>query len=139
MITYLIYSSDRSPDCSQAEIDQILIDCQHNNKALGITGVLLITEDQFLQYMEGSEESVTQLLNKIKLDSRHKSLKILSEGTLPERVFPTWQMGSRRIDKKDLNLRFNTTLKEETLGNEIKPEVDDDTLQFIFRLYGISQ
>lgn len=53
------------------EAVELLNFCQHRNEELDIKGVLLYSEGNFLQILEGEKEIVQDLFEKIKEDSRH--------------------------------------------------------------------
>ncbi len=111
MVSNLVYVSARRQSCTQKEIDNILASCQKNNKDLDITGVLLYTETRFVQYLEGDYKQIMELYEKIKTDARHSSVVLVSLSSIPKRLFPSWQMGSKKIDEK--NVEFNTSLSKD--------------------------
>ena len=49
-----------------------------NNKAVGITGILFYCEGSFMQLLEGDENEVRLLFEKISTDARHKDIHLLS-------------------------------------------------------------
>jgi hypothetical protein len=98
MLSHLIYVSSRRQNCTEPEIEKILISCKKNNAALGITGVLLYSDTQFVQYLEGEYKQIIALYDKIKLDSRHKNAVLISSSQITERAFPSWQMGAKKFD-----------------------------------------
>ena len=51
-----------------------------SNKKLGVTGALLITDDEFVQTLEGAEPVVRELYAKISKDKRHEHLELLDSG-----------------------------------------------------------
>ena len=69
------------------------------NQRLGITGLLLYQDGNFMQVLEGEEENVRHLYETIYMDPRHKDIYILFAETIPEREFPNWSMGFRDLDE----------------------------------------
>lgn len=64
-----------------------------NNNRLGLTGVLISVHEYFFQILEGKPEVVDTLLDKIRVDDRHRDLTVLSaEYGLSERLFTDWGM-----------------------------------------------
>ncbi|MFK7889893.1 MAG: chemotaxis protein CheB [Granulosicoccus sp.] len=63
-----------------------------NNRKHGITGYLSWKNGRFFQYLEGPENAVTALMDKISRDTRHKVLQVLSLGTIEQRRFLSWDM-----------------------------------------------
>ena len=104
----LVYSSTRSPECSESSIDDILASCKKNNPETGITGILIHSKNRFVQYLEGNLELHT-LYHKIKEDRRHYDVMLLIYRPIRERVFPNWHMGFKDVD----NIHFETRLDQE--------------------------
>lgn len=72
------YVSTASNYVTKAEIDTLLKDCVTSNKENNIAGILLYSDGNFLQVLEGEKEKVTQLYENIQADDRHHGvLKIL--------------------------------------------------------------
>ncbi len=72
------YVSTASRSISEAEIETLLNQSLVSNKKNNIAGILLYSDGNFLQVLEGEKEKVTQLYENIQADERHHSvLKIL--------------------------------------------------------------
>ncbi len=119
MLSHLVYVSTRTPICTDAEIQKILASCTKNNSSLDITGVLLYSNTNFVQYIEGEYQGIISLYDKIKNDDRHKSAVLISSAPINERSFPSWQMGSKKIDTS--TIEFQTTMHDadKKIFNEI--------------------
>ncbi|MEH0071460.1 BLUF domain-containing protein [Pannonibacter sp. Pt2-lr] len=61
--------------------------CLRNNARLGLTGCLFFADGKFFQSLEGEADDVEDTFGRISRDSRHKNLRVLSEGYIPERTF----------------------------------------------------
>ncbi len=59
----------------------------NNNKREGITGVLLVLDDGFLQVIEGPAPAISLTMARITADVRHTGLKVLRNEALTERNF----------------------------------------------------
>jgi len=70
----ICYVSNISENIDENEVDNILLDSQRNNKEKDITGVLLYSDGNFFQILEGEEQKVKDLFSVIKEDSRHKGI-----------------------------------------------------------------
>lgn len=91
MLDQLIYMSKASsPDAKQVEA--ILKSARRKNRQLGITGVLVLFDDTFIQILEGPREAVSSLFNVIKKDKRHNEVMELSVQPIDERAFGDWAM-----------------------------------------------
>ncbi len=85
---------------------------QKNNPSKDITGILLGIENKFLQYLEGPEENITELFDKIWKDPRHQNVTQWIKGFSNERVFKDWSMGSWMLTNEELkNLPALSDLK----------------------------
>jgi Sensors of blue-light using FAD len=74
------------------QLGEIFSVARSSNKKLGVTGALLITDDEFVQTLEGAEPVVRELYAKISKDKRHEHLELLDSGDVSERVFGRWAM-----------------------------------------------
>lgn len=86
MLTTLIY---RSQMHLTQETDLILLVEKANaeNAARGITGILLLKDNVYLQILEGDECVLEQLFSKIKQDERHSQVVELMRDYAPRRRF----------------------------------------------------
>ncbi|MDP3218628.1 MAG: BLUF domain-containing protein [Deltaproteobacteria bacterium] len=66
----------------------LLRTCCATNARLGVTGVLLYRNGNFLQVLEGEEGVVRDLYLRIRLDPRHTGCITLLDGALDARMFP---------------------------------------------------
>ncbi|PKA97252.1 FAD-dependent sensor of blue light [Flavobacteriaceae bacterium MAR_2009_75] len=88
----LTYESKAKPDLSNEDIENILETARIFNSQNGITGCLIFYMNKFIQILEGPKETVQELFENIKGDSRHKKVKMFSEDEITERNFPDWGM-----------------------------------------------
>lgn len=84
---------------SRAELVDLLETSQKANEKHGITGMLLYRGGNFIQVIEGEDDTVSQLYENIKADPRHKDVTLLSKDPVIFRQFPDWSMGFRNIDR----------------------------------------
>ena len=112
MLSHIVYVSTRKPACTEIEIQKILQSCEKNNKDIDITGVLLSSETQFVQYIEGPYKIIISLYDKIKTDPRHKNPVLISNSPIEKRIFPSWQMGSRKVASDEINFLTEITSED---------------------------
>jgi hypothetical protein len=74
------------------QLGAIFTRARANNRAQDITGALMITEDAFVQVLEGAEDPVRALYAQIAEDDRHDHVRILEEQEVAERIFGRWAM-----------------------------------------------
>ena len=88
----LVYMSKATTPWNQQELTDLLKQSRRDNLALDITGLLLYADGNFMQLLEGSRETVTGLMERIKNDARHHDINVLEEGMAPARHFAQWSM-----------------------------------------------
>lgn len=93
MLVRLLYASRAVPAVDHDELLAILKKSKANNPALGITGVLCLSDGIFLQALEGGRGTVNKLYNRIAADARHTDVQLLSYQEIGERRFAGWSMG----------------------------------------------
>jgi len=95
----IIYASSAVNLFSEAELIDLLKKSRENNAAEDITGMLLYKDGNFIQVIEGPEEAINRLYQKILRDPRHHHIIQLGKQPIPERQFPDWSMGFRDVNK----------------------------------------
>jgi hypothetical protein len=63
-----------------------------NNQKYNITGLLIYKNNQFAQVIEGDEDAIERIWNKIQRDTRHKDIQLLSREPITNRSFTKWSM-----------------------------------------------
>ncbi|WP_295539175.1 BLUF domain-containing protein [uncultured Thiohalocapsa sp.] len=97
MIFQLCYLSTASRDMQREDLVDLLTTSRHKNTALGITGLLLYSGDQFIQLLEGEESVVRALYAQIARDERHHDVALAFEEHVAERQCPDWSMGFQAL------------------------------------------
>jgi len=97
----LIYSSVITIDVTQDQMRQIALDSRASNKAANITGALLVADRGILQILEGDEETVRAIYNRIEKDPRHMGCDILLARQCETREFPQMAMGFCKASDDD--------------------------------------
>ena len=86
-------SRDRiPPERRRAELGELFSQARSNNKRKGISGALLVSDDWFVQTLEGEEDAVRGLFARIESDPRHDGVELLEAHVVGERVFQRWSM-----------------------------------------------
>jgi hypothetical protein len=129
---HLIYASSATQRLNQNELLELLKNARRNNEVNGLTGMLLYRDGLYLQFFEGQRNDVSNLLNRLRNDPRHKSIRILREGTLPERLFPEWSMAYRNL----IGLRSSLVPGySERLQGSYVGESDKDPAELLTRMF----
>jgi hypothetical protein len=77
------------------DIGAILVTSKTNNGMDGISGLLLFDGRDFVQALEGPENSVAAAFDRICSDPRHKDVRVASDRLVEVREFPYWSMDLR--------------------------------------------
>ena len=101
-VFFLIYVSSATHLFTEAELRDLLEVSRRNNSALGVTGMLLYKDGNFMQFLEGEKEKVLTLSARIEKDPRHKGMITLLQQDNAEREFPEWSMGYKKLGKEKL-------------------------------------
>ena len=100
----LFYRSRQTP-AAIADLDfvvqQIIGSAIRRNRAVGLTGLLLTVQGNFLQALEGNVDAVRATYARISMDPRHHDLHIISQGPVEQRLFGDWNMCARSLAPSD--------------------------------------
>ncbi len=88
----LMYLSEAAPALDWNDFKQIMVKSEENNAKLHITGILLLSDNKFLQVLEGEVKALNGLYEKIIQDERHLNSLLLSYTPIHERHFTEWSM-----------------------------------------------
>jgi len=93
MLVRCLYASRAASPITPALLDAICETSRRNNPPQGITGLLCVSEDVFIQVLEGGRDEVCTLYNTIIADNRHQGVRLLAYAEISERQFGAWTMG----------------------------------------------
>lgn len=94
---HIIYTSTCDHTFTDGELIDLLNKSKLNNKANGITGILICSNKNVFQVIEGTEESLNKLYVKLEDDTRHHSLIKLADKPIPYRSFTEWTMAYKPL------------------------------------------
>ncbi len=98
----MIYCSQATVDFTPEELVSLLELSRVNNQASALTGMLLYSNQSFLQMLEGDPAALEATYDRIVADDRHINLRLLMNSDVPARLFPDWTMGFEHIDDDEL-------------------------------------
>ena len=98
---HLVYTSHAKHEFSEADLIELLMQCRSFNRKHDITGMLLYLNGKFIQVLEGAKTEVERLFAMIEKDPRHTRVTLVIQGSSPERVFPGWTMGFKKLTFED--------------------------------------
>ncbi len=93
----LTYTSRARLDLTDEDLGAIHQTARHLNALDGISGMLLFDGARFLQIVEGSEEAVDNLVERLRMDPRHSAFEVRDERHVERRSFPDWSMELVRV------------------------------------------
>ena len=89
----MVYCSRATADVDEAAVQHIVASARRFNPEYGITGILVYGSGIFFQWLEGPRDNIQSLMARLRSDSRHEDIVLLSEvEEVRERVFPDWDM-----------------------------------------------
>lgn len=91
------YVSSAMHRMTDDELAAILDVSRERNARDGITGLLLYSDGDFIQVLEGPEAPVRAAVARIRKDDRHTHFTILLDQPIGERVFAGWAMGFKNV------------------------------------------
>ncbi len=92
-LVQIIYASASAEEMSGPALADILASARRKNEARNISGMLVYHRGSFLQVLEGPEDAVNALFEKIQQDPRHGEINVLFHDKIPAKEFEDWSMG----------------------------------------------
>ena len=97
----IIYISTAEPVLTEDVLLELLTESQKRNAANEVTGLLLHSDGNIIQIIEGPQDAVKALYAKIAKDRRHRGVTLMSSKAIEQRDFPKYKMGFKRARSKD--------------------------------------
>ena len=91
-LSVIVYRSRAAYLPSDVDLLYLLAHARERNKAANITGVILYDRGHFFQWIEGTNQELGKLWNRIRVDPRHSEVRILADQEIPLRLFEGWNM-----------------------------------------------
>ena len=120
----LCYISSARVPIDDAMLMSILTVSRRNNRAAGLTGLLVAGCKRFLQLLEGDETAVRDTYQRIRRDPRHFATVVIDERAISVRQFTGWDMGLVRPGGDD---------DDQAALSEIVAAIDDPNLRAQFQ------
>lgn len=93
----LTYTSLARLDLTEGDLNAIHQTARHLNVLDGVTGLLLFDGSRFLQIIEGAEDAIDNLVERLRMDPRHSAFEVRDERYVEQRSFPDWSMELLRV------------------------------------------
>ncbi|WP_420456098.1 BLUF domain-containing protein [Rubrivirga sp.] len=96
------YVSTPTVPFSDRDLTDLLLSARRVNAQCGVTGKLIVLEDgdeavRFAQFLEGPRAGLERVVGRVRADTRHHALRVVTEGTAQDRRFPGWDMAFEPI------------------------------------------
>lgn len=101
-LEHLAYVSSATGLLSEQALKELLESAARHNGINGVTGMLLYSNGNFLQILEGSPAALDETMARIHRDLRHHDVLELLREPIAERDFSGWKMGLRILSHSQL-------------------------------------
>jgi hypothetical protein len=124
-VRQIVYVSTAVPKLSPLQLDGLLKQAQKNNGKRDVTGLLVYADGSIMQTIEGSPEAISDLVEIISQDPRHRDFKVIADFVSDERTFPNWRMAfnhephPEKLDACVELLRAGDELKRDLSGKGV--------------------
>ncbi|AUP78464.1 BLUF domain-containing protein [Flavivirga eckloniae] len=130
MLKTICYISDSCQDESLTALKALYAQAKKNNSKYNITGVLIYSNENFLQVLEGDSDSVDATFKRISLDRRHKNIFKVINIDIQQRIFEDYNFGFTIVnDSKELDKLYEylewLRKAENTLANKVVNMVEN--------------
>jgi hypothetical protein len=132
----LLYASRQrvAPGDLDDQVAAIIRASIRNNRAVAVTGLLLVHDGWFVQALEGPAEAVMTTYGRIVDDPRHQAAKVIGVGPAEAREFGDWNMCARGIGAADTAIVQTLSQKGPFEPERFTPEA---TLKLLKAVRGI--
>jgi hypothetical protein len=120
----IVYFSSSVSEFQEEELTTILQESRQNNSRAGITGVMLYVRGSIIQVLEGEQETVESLYQRIEKDHRHYAVTRVFSRPIMNRLFADWNMGYETITTSQLD-DVKRIVSLDASNEELSDQVND--------------
>ncbi len=77
---------------SDTDLFYLLAHARENNAKKGLSGIIVYDRGHFFQWIEGHDQALGGVWNRIRADARHTDVEILVDQQIRTRLFEGWTM-----------------------------------------------
>ena len=92
MLHRMAWSSIVSPTFHVGQLNEVGPRWRRNNERAHVSGILVVTSNQFLGILEGDERDLDNLWLRLERDDRHRGLVRIGDAACGARQFPSWTL-----------------------------------------------
>jgi Sensors of blue-light using FAD len=127
----IVYFSTAVRPLSAEELTALGQECADHDTHVGITGMLLHKNGDFLQVLEGSNAVIRDMYARIEADPRHTDIRKIDDRTIPSREFAGRAVRYQDLDKLPAGSPFLNPFSYETF--QADPALAMLMLAYFFR------
>lgn len=127
----IVFFSTAVEPMSEGDLAALGQECAENDSHVGITGMLLHKNGDFLQVIEGRRAVVNDMYARILADPRHKNIHKISDRIIPRREFHGQAVGFQNLDALPAGAPYLSPFSCEAF--EADPDLAMLILQYFFR------
>ncbi|MGA2808532.1 MAG: BLUF domain-containing protein [Terracidiphilus sp.] len=101
-LVHLIYASTATQGFGTEQLTDLLRQSREANERVDLTGILLFSDGNFFQVLEGEPEAVDKLYENLNQDKRHAQVTLIIREAIASRSFGDWSMGFSSISSEEL-------------------------------------
>lgn len=91
-LSVIVYRSRAVLQMTDVDLFYLLGHARDRNNTLGLSGVILYDRGHFFHWLEGNNQSLGKIWNRIREDQRHTDIRVLADQQIPIRLFAGWSM-----------------------------------------------
>jgi hypothetical protein len=133
-VYHVLYHSRTTLGLILADVEALVDWSRHYNAQHQLTGLLLYSDERFVQVVEGEETAVRALFARIQQDARHTQVVTLSEGPGPQRWFADWSMAWGQVAPVELDQVLGTL----EANTSVPLAITDPRLQTLLQAFGLA-
>lgn len=126
-LTSLTYTSLARLDLDSSDLEDIHRTARELNALDGITGLLVFNGTHFLQIIEGAQDAIEDLVQRLRRDPRHSGFEIRDQHSIERRSFPDWSMELVRVSASYFTAR-------DTIAERLPETVPEPIRLRLFRM-----
>ena len=98
----IAYVSSAVGAFNETKLLDLVAQCQRNNEKLGVTGILVYSDGNFMQVIEGGDLATEALYDLIGHDVRHRDVTTVHRQPIESREFQGWSMAYNILPPRPL-------------------------------------
>lgn len=122
----ICYVSTADPTITNENVQEVFDGIIEKNLERSITGILLYSQGNFMQIMEGEYEMLQELYRAIKEDKRHHHVIEILSSPIRHRIFENYQTGFSIVNDPQSKFKLQVYLRwiEENFDGTIKKRAE---------------